>query len=142
VIAKKPEPVKKPEVARGKAPPQPEIRKPAEEASIPSVVAVHVSPRDILDRFTLDGTYIRGDQRVAIINGQVFRQGQTMPISDVSKDLCTITEIGPYQVVLRHRGRNMELTYRNPTFQDDPLAETRVARERDGRTAVPPPGTP
>ena len=123
VLAEKPVPAEKPKVARKNAKPKPQAKKLAEEAPIPSVVAVHVSQRDILSRFTLQGTYIRGNRRVAIINGQVFRQGQTMPISRVSKDLCTITQIGPYKVVLRHRGRNMELTYRNPTFKTDPRGE-------------------
>lgn len=145
VLAKKPVPAEKPKGTQKKAQPKPDPRqlaKSGEESPIPSVVAVHVSPRDILGRFTLEATYIRGDRRVAIINGQVFRQGQTMPISRVSKDLCTITEIGRYKVVLRHRGRNMELTYQNPPLGTDPLAKTQAVGSENNPIIVRPPGTP
>ena len=134
VRAKRAVPPEKPKVVQKNARPKPSIKKPAkaaEETAIPSVVAVHVSPRDILNRFTLGGTYIRGDRRVAIINGQVFRQGQTIPISRVSKDICTITEIGQYRVVLRHQGRNMELTYQNPPLGGASLAITRAVGPED-----------
>ena len=77
---------------------------PAPNADIPN----------ILQSLTLGATYIRGDQRIALINGRVCREGEQLAISNAREAPCLVKQIFPDKVVLQYRGQTTELEYQNP----------------------------
>lgn len=72
---------------------------------------------DTLQSLVLEGTYIHGDHRIALINGRVYQQGKRLAISDSTTEPCSVKEISAHKVLILHRGQTVELTYRNPVLE-------------------------
>jgi hypothetical protein len=66
---------------------------------------------DVLSNLVLGGTYIQGDRRLALINDQVYEQGEPLAISASITEPCIVTQISAEKVLILHRGRTMELKY-------------------------------
>jgi hypothetical protein len=63
------------------------------------------------DGLVLNATCIMGQQRLAVINGQVYRQKDTLDTSTTAGAPCVITEILPTKVLLESQGKLLQLSY-------------------------------
>ncbi len=61
----------------------------------------------------LNATCIMGQQRLAIINGRVYKEKETIPQAGDESSSCFITAILPHEVLLSRRGEIMKLGYLN-----------------------------
>jgi hypothetical protein len=77
-------------------------------------------PTDSLAGLQLSATSILGDQRVAIINGQICAAHETLNAENAA---YRVVRVLPYKVVLEHDGKIVELTYSNVTSRADTSAE-------------------
>ena len=89
--------------------PEPVQKNPAPEKTI----------ADLLSGLALNATYIGADKRMALISGQLCRQGEPLAISDSTTEPCIVAEICEQKVLIRHRGRTMELTYGDSSAKVD-----------------------
>ena len=64
-----------------------------------------------LGGLTLNATFIKGDQRVALINGRPYMQGELLDLSNSSSGDCLVKRIDSYAVLIEHNGRTVELSY-------------------------------
>jgi len=81
---------------------------------------------DPLENLVLNAVCIRGDRRVALINGQVCQQGKALPRPDSQKEPCIVAEVLADKVRLVHRGQTVELEYGT---RDLPAALTAASPE-------------
>jgi hypothetical protein len=58
----------------------------------------------------LTATCIVGDHRMALINGRLYREKET--VTDASAN-CIVTKIEPHQVTMSYNGRQFDLCYTN-----------------------------
>lgn len=75
---------------------------------------------DVSSNLMLAATYIQGNRRVALINGQVCEPGDTLRISGPITEPCTVTRIFADTVVLLHRNQIVELKYRDSIGKTKP----------------------
>ena len=68
-------------------------------------------PVDPLDGLKLDATCILGDQRLAVINGQLYAPQETLSAGNSSTPPFKIVSVLPYKVLLEREGKTVELTY-------------------------------
>ena len=59
----------------------------------------------------LNATYIHGDRRLALINGQVYAEGEALKGQNSSSSPLTVARICPDKVLLRRDGVTLELKY-------------------------------
>jgi hypothetical protein len=90
---------------------------------------------DPLAVLTLNGTSILGDDRLAVINGQLYTQGEPLKAKDTSLPPYIVTAISPYQVILRYKDKTVELKYKDPPARAP-------ADESDGEEQRPRPVPP
>ncbi len=74
---------------------------------------------DGLSSLTLNATYIQGNRRLALIDGQVYEQGESLAISDSMPGPCIVARISADKVLIRHRDQTVELKYGSPAFSHD-----------------------
>jgi hypothetical protein len=82
---------------------------------------------DPLAGLKLDATCVLGDQRLAMINGQLYASQELLPPSGGSALRYKVVNVLPYTVVLEGRGKTLELTYSNVAPEpaaSSPLADT------------------
>ena len=60
---------------------------------------------------SLNATYIRGHQRVALINGKEYAQGELLGSSESAAQRCIVAQILPQRVLIQCEGRIAELNY-------------------------------
>ncbi len=75
---------------------------------------------DIFSGLVLGAIYIQGDRRMALINGQVCRQGEPLEISASTTEPCIVAEISSDKVLLLYRGQTVELRYEGLALSDNP----------------------
>ncbi len=76
--------------------------------------ATQRSIAEVLSSLALNATYIQGNQRLAMIDGRVYRQGEPLAIPGESvTEPCVVARIAADKVLIRHRGQTVELKYRN-----------------------------
>ena len=61
----------------------------------------------------LSGTCIMGNKRMAIINGQVYKEKDSIPQPGEDTPSCFITNILPHRVLLSYQGEVVQLSYVN-----------------------------
>jgi hypothetical protein len=59
----------------------------------------------------LTGTCIMGKQRMAVINGKVYREKETIPQPGDEAGVCIVTSILPHKVLLSYQGETLQLGY-------------------------------
>jgi len=69
-------------------------------------------PLDPLGGLKLDATCILGDQRLAMINGQLYASREKLPAGNAAPPF-RIVSVLPYKVLLERDGKTLELTYAN-----------------------------
>ena len=67
----------------------------------------------------LDATWIRGNRRLALINGQLCAPGEALTATRPATIPYVVRQISPHKVLIEHRGEMLELTYRNPPQKTD-----------------------
>ena len=89
------------------------------EEEPPTPVSAAQEPVDILKSLALDATFLHGDRRLALINGRVCAQGESLAISDAAAWPCVVAGISADKVLIEHQGRTVELKYRDPRSMDE-----------------------
>lgn len=79
---------------------------------------------DIRDAgLVLNATCIIGQQRMAVINGRVYKEKEIIPRPGDETTSCIVTDILPHKVLLSYQGKTLQLGYVNvvakPTAGDD-----------------------
>jgi len=74
---------------------------------------------DLLSGLTLSAVYIGGDRRMALIGGQLCRQGDPLAVSNSTVEPCIVTEIREQKVLIRHGKETIELTYGDSSSRVD-----------------------
>ena len=64
-----------------------------------------------LGGLVLNATCIRGDMRMALINGKLYQPKDKLPAAAPGAPPCVVAEILPYKVLLECRGKTLELCY-------------------------------
>jgi hypothetical protein len=80
---------------------------------------------DVRDHgLVLNATFVAGRQRMAIINGRVYKEKETIPRPGEETPSCVVTGIFPHKVLLSYQGETLQLSYLNPAAKpaagDDP----------------------
>ena len=91
-----------------------------EPVKAPHMPDPEIDMAKILDKLALNGTYIQGNRRFALISGQVCEQGVPTTFSEDMPEPCVVTEICPDKVVIEHRGRTVKLTHQNVALTATP----------------------
>ncbi len=71
--------------------------------------APHQKPRPAASGLTLSATLLRGERRVALINGKFFTEGD--PLKDVTAGGVTLARVYPDRVLLRQGEETVELKF-------------------------------
>ncbi len=103
---------------------------PVEQGLVPEV-----QPGDVLEQLTLDGTFIYGGQRLALINGRVYAEGDTLTVSGLTTEPCIVKQIFAHKVLIEFRGETLELPYR------DSMSKAARPRSADALDQADPTGT-
>ncbi len=85
---------------------------------------------DIFSGLVLGAIFIQGDRRMALINGQICRQGGPLVISASTTEPCIVAEISSDKVLLLYRGQTVVLRYEGLAFSDDPRADPTEGMEQ------------
>jgi len=82
-----------------------------------------------LGPLALNATFVRGDQRVALINGRVYAAGDPLADSGASTTPFVVSEIFADKVVIERKGQTTELAYPGltATSQSSSLAGAKVS---------------
>jgi hypothetical protein len=86
---------------------------------------------DPLAGLKLDATGILGDQRMAVINGEIYTPNQTISGGDPAMPPRKIVRVLPHMVVLECQGRMVELKYSNVGNSPEPPGKAATARPGD-----------
>jgi hypothetical protein len=81
----------------------------------------------------LQATHLRGDRRIALINGSVYAEGDEIKPTGPTATTYTVTRIYPHRVVLESASQTLELTYPAHDAKPNPGARG-AAGEKPGRT--------
>jgi hypothetical protein len=63
----------------------------------------------------LNGTFLQGERRLAVINGRVYAPGEPLKGLDAARGRYVLAEVRPLAVVIDAPGRRLELSYRGPS---------------------------
>lgn len=91
-----------------------ESEKAAEKATVRDASPAEEEGADRPANFVLDATCIRGNRRLALINGQLCAPGEALTAARPATVPYVVRQISPHKVLIEHRGEILELTYRNP----------------------------
>jgi hypothetical protein len=83
--------------------------------------------------FELGGTFIQGDRRMAIINGQVYSLGETLKEPGTEANGGKVKEISEKKVLVLWGGKAVEATA--PNSAQSPAADSRGATENGAKPA-------
>lgn len=87
--------------------------------------------REALDGLELNGTYVSSRQRVAVINSQLYAEGQTVRPANAKAKSFVVSQISQHKVVLKLEAQTAELSYHNPPVKakkkDEPASQQALA---------------
>lgn len=78
-------------------------------------------------RLRLNATYLHGGRRLALIDGSVYAEGETLKPASPAAVPLVVERIEAHQVVLRGLGQPLELRYADQPSAAGPLAQARAA---------------
>ena len=79
--------------------------------------------RDALKGLVLNGTFVSNRQRVAVINSELYAEGQTVRPVDAKAKSFVVSKISQHKVVLQLGAQSAELSYLNPPAKPDKADE-------------------
>jgi hypothetical protein len=86
-----------------------------------------------LGALALNATFVRGDQRVALINGRVYSPGEPLADAGSFKSPFVVSEIFADRVVLERKGQTTEISYPD-LHSTSPTAVRKPATPPSART--------
>jgi hypothetical protein len=89
----------------------------SQPARAPSLAATAVPLRGPND-LALQATHLRGDRRIALINGAVYTEGDEIKPNGPTATAYTINRIYPHRVVLERESQTVDLNY--PAHDEKP----------------------
>lgn len=89
-----------------------------------------------LTSLTLNGTFLRGSRKVAVINGELYSEGATLDKADPSFRALKVSQVHQHKVVIESQGQTAELRYANIVPQADPAPANAVPAPT-ARTTIP-----
>lgn len=102
-------------------PPEPSVRQKSETAARAERVDRPVrEPESSIPSFHLGATYLRGAQRMALINGRVYEPGDVIASESAPSTQWALHDIRRHDVVLQAENRFVVLTYRG--LEDAPAS--------------------
>jgi hypothetical protein len=93
----------------------------------PSGKTVADRQADPLAALLLGATSICGNERIAMINGRLYRPGANLAGSDLMAGSLVVEQILPYKVLLRDEGRILELSYPDRVRRSPSARQSKVA---------------
>jgi hypothetical protein len=128
---------------------------PVDEAPTSPVCEIEVEPppapvfdvRLLLASFRLDATVVSKNQRLAMINGQVYREGQSIDMDELPDVDCHIQQVLPDSVLLQIEQVTHKLDYTGaaPSSTSTPAPPEAIPPQADSRgvdDAISQPNTP
>lgn len=82
-----------------------------DEADTPTATAAQKQAHTPAASFILTGTFVHGNLRAALINGQLYTLGEQLGTPGAPTDPYVIVRIDPDRVLIDHRGQTVELNY-------------------------------
>lgn len=76
---------------------------------------------------TLNATFLHGSRRVAMINSQLYAQGEALAQGDSTAAQYVVSEVHPYKVMLERQGQIVELNYADTGSKSDPVQRPKAA---------------
>jgi hypothetical protein len=70
-------------------------------------------PLEIVKSLPLQATFVHGDRRMALIDGQFCEEGSTLAVADSARSPCIVARISAHRVLVLYRGRTVELGYQD-----------------------------
>lgn len=122
---------------------KPDKAAPSPTAAAPAAHAMTAA--ELTGGLVLNATCIRGQHRIAFINGRAYAEGEPLSGESAGTPPCTVAQVYPDKVLLRYLGRQVELTYSNVEARAgprSPAAKPDNARARLAGRSAPPKGTP
>jgi len=86
----------------------------AEEATARGVCLPEAEGEDRPPDLVLQATCIRGNRRLALINGRLYAPGEAVTLARPAAFPYVVRKIFPHKVLIEHRGKILEVSYRNP----------------------------
>jgi hypothetical protein len=94
---------------------------------------------DDLKSFVLTGTYVAGGRRIAVINGSLYAEGETItsagPKAKSAPVVCTVLRVEIDKVVLSFQGQTKELRYADAPVAPEPKTRSGGATSTVGMSA-------
>jgi hypothetical protein len=101
----------------------PSLNETALHETTPTVVQATPSPveekppaerplAEVMQSLALDATVIHGDRGIALINGKVYAEGDSLAVSGPVVHPYTVARISAYAVLIQHLAETAELQYR------------------------------
>ena len=78
-----------------------------------------MQPGDLLKELTLDATCIGGEQRLTVINNQMYALHQMLSEPNPTTPPCKIIDVRPYEVLLECQGKTLALRYSTVSTPED-----------------------
>lgn len=80
-----------------------------------------------LSVLTLNATFLRGSRRLAMINSQLYAQGEPLAQGESSAAPYVVSEVYPDKVMLERQGQTVELNYADTGSKSDPVPRPKAA---------------
>jgi hypothetical protein len=74
-----------------------------------------VDPAELIGTLKLQGTFIQGQRRIAVIDGRTYEQGQTLEAAEGGGEPLVLDQVFQHGVTVRHKQRRYQLTYGAPS---------------------------
>jgi hypothetical protein len=92
---------------------------------------------DPLQGLALEATCLSGRERLAMINGHIYRQRETVQSPVAGAPPCVVAQVTHDGVLLQSQGKTLELKYSNAVAAAGPRGEPAAAGKRTGSTVGP-----
>jgi hypothetical protein len=86
---------------------------PTEKKVAEAKPAAAEAAKEFFASLALNATYLTGEQRLAIINGQIYKQKDKLKQQNPSIPPFIVAQILPYEVLLECEGKTLHLRYSN-----------------------------
>jgi hypothetical protein len=86
---------------------------PTDKKAVDDKAAGANAAKDFFASLTLNATYLAGEQRLAIISGQIYKQKDKLKQQNPSIPPFVVAQILPYEVLLECEGKTLHLRYSN-----------------------------
>jgi hypothetical protein len=86
---------------------------------------------------TLEATCIAGDQRMAVINGRLYRAQEMLAASNAAAPAYRLIDVSPHKVLLEYQGKRVELSYSDSASRPAGSGRPEAARPKSAASGKP-----